>query len=265
MRLNRIGTGAALSALLLLGVSQVKAQVTVAKPTFSISFGTGWDTTETNSSIVSNSSAFQVATMGATPGTGSPNIDSMLTFYSDSLGGHLTKGKDSSLTLGSYSVHWQDVKYDSLPKLTAMIKAQMGPLVGSLINLKNGTFRVYYLQANGYEFSIAAITVRPNAIPSYADIEAAIKTLKLGVNSAIRELAVAWGGTDIWVREGRLGGAWFSAHKPVSISCYNLRGAWMGPAIPSGSQGIWVLPSAGQNAFLQIVLPDGSRYHLAFR
>ncbi len=249
-------------AFALVGVlsSQLNATEFTGK-NYSITFPKGWDTVQTSGLIGLNIGLGGLATLSAVEGTKAPSIDSLAAFYADSLGGHITKGKDSALTLGIYSVHWQEFLYDSLPKLSSQVTVA----AGFPVSLKNGKFRVYYLVSGGYVFSTAVMSVLPNVkLPSDA-IETAIKTLKLGVQAGIREIKGAWGGTEMWVHNGRLGGAWFAAHQPKRIDCFNFRGAWIGSAQPSGSSGIWILPSVDRNAVLRMTLPDGSQVHLSVR
>jgi hypothetical protein len=233
---------------------------------YSITFApSGWDTVQTSSILRKDFGINGVVLLTCAKGSTAPNLDSMVLFYADSLGGRITKGKDSSLTLGNYKVNWQDFKYDSLPKLSAAIKSQSG----FPIQLKDGSFRLYYLLSNGFVFTMTGLPI-PNPItrisnPPYADMEAAFKTLNFNTQSRIRETTGAWGGSEMWIHNGRLSGAWFSAHRPVSIDCFNIRGIWIGAAQPSGSSGIWTLPAIERNAFLRILLPDGSRYHLPTR
>lgn len=231
-------------------------------PNYSITFPGGWDTLTSSAVVAKYKGLGGMATLSCVAGNTAPNLDSLAKFYADSLGGHMTKGKDSALTLGAYSVHWQEFHYDSLPKLSA----QVSKAAGFPVSLKNGTFRVYYLTSGGFVFTTAELTVVAGGILPNEDIEGAIKTLKLGPNSgAIREIAGAWDGAEMWIHDGRLGGAWFAAHRPVAIDCFNLRGGWIGSAQPSGTPGIWTLPAVDRNAFLRIVLPDGSRFHLPTR
>jgi hypothetical protein len=234
----------------------------LTSPNYSITFPGGWDSVKTASVVSLYGGIGGMATLSCAPGNAAPNLDSLAKFYADSLGGHITKGKDSALTLATYSVHWQEFNYDSLPKLSAKLSVA----AGFPVSLKNGTFRVYYLTSNGFVFTAVELALLPGGTLPSKDIESAIKTLKLGPNAgAIREIAGAWGGPEMWIHDGRLGGAWFVAHRPVSIDCFNLRGSWIGSAQPSGTPGIWTLPAVDRNAFLRIVLPDGSRFHLPTR
>jgi hypothetical protein len=228
---------------------------------YTITFNTSWDTVQTASILGKSRGLFGMALLSCNAGALPPNLDSLAQFYADSLGGHITKGADSTLTLGKYQVKWQDFKYDSLPKLTAALQKQ----VPGASALKDGSFRVYYLVSEGFVFTTTGLPIVKGFPVPYPDIEAAIKTLVITGQAAIREIAGAWNGPEMWIHDGRLGGAWFSAHRPVSIDCFSLRGSWVGSAKPSGTPGIWTLPGVDRNAFLRIVLPDGSRFHLPTR
>ena len=236
--------------------------ILVTGANYNITFSAGWDTIQTQAIVAKYQGLGGMASMGAVPGTVPPNLDSLTVFYADSLGGHITKGKDSSLTIGNYAVKWQEFKYDSLPKLSELISGK-APFP---VSLKDGSFRVYYLVSDGFVFTISGMTIVPKSTTTpYPDIEAAIKTLKLAPQTGIREITGAWGSSEMWIHDGRLGGSWFAAHRPVSIDCFNLRGSWIGSAKPSGTPGIWTLPAVDRNAFLRILLSDGSRFHLPTR
>lgn len=229
---------------------------------YSITFAqTGWDTVQNASIVAKNLGTAGIGIITCTKGTIEPNLDSLAVFYADSLGGRITKGKDSSLTLGKYQVKWQEFKYDSLPKLSSALSIQ----AGFPIQLKDGSFRVYYLISDGFIFTLTGLPISKIFPPPYADIQAAIKTLKLLAQAGIREIVGAWGGPEMWIHGGRLGGAWFAAHRPLSIDCFNIRGSWIGAAKPTGTAGIWTLPAIDRNAFLRIVASDGSFFHLPIR
>ncbi len=232
---------------------------------FKITYPPLWDTLLNKNIIAKNSGLSGISILTNVPGSRSPNLDSITLALGDSLGGHFTKAKNGVLTLGKYTVNWQDFAYDSLPKLSAQIQISTGlPL-----SIKNDSIRVYYLVSDGYVFTLSGMTIKTgfiNPVKPYADLESAIATLILGPQtSMIREISGRWGGAEKWVRDGRLGGAWFSAHRPRSIDCFNLRGAWVGAAIRTNSEGIWVLPSIDRNSLLLITLADGSRLHLPIR
>ncbi len=241
------------------GLFSTKANaLLLTAPNYTITFSPGWDTVQSGSIVAKSQGLYGIALLSCTPGTTAPNVDSLATFYADSLGGHITKGKDSALTLGKYPVKWQEFLYDSLPKLSAQISR------GSLfpVSLKNGKFRVYYIVSNGLIFTVSELAIVTNGSLPNADIEAALKTLTLISLAGIREIAGTWGGAEMWIHDGRIGGAWFSAHRPIAIDCFNLRGAWIGSAKASGNSGIWTLPGVDRNAFLRILLADGARFHL---
>jgi hypothetical protein len=226
---------------------------------FVITFPTGWDTLQSANVIGKYEGLYGMATQGATEGTTLPNADSLAEFYSDSLGGHITKDSNGVKTLGKYTVHWQQFKYDSLPKLSARIPPSVSPLV----SLKNGSFRVYYLQADGYVFSIALVAVVPNFPAPYADVEAAIPSLKLGAQAGIISLARG-PGRDLWIRGGKLGGAWLKTNRVFAVECFDARGALIGSATHA-AEGSWNLPVSRQDMFVVLRMADGTTEHFNVR
>jgi hypothetical protein len=233
---------------------------------WSITFSNLWKPVTVGDSTIlkKNEGIGGIAILSCVPGQNAPNIDSLAKFYGDSLGGHITMGKDSVLPLGAYQVYWHELKYDSLPKLNSMLAAQASSL--PIPPLRNGSFRIYYLESGGFVFSIIALPIfQSPVLPPYAEVEAALTTLKLGALAGIQQLASKWDGVEMWIHDGRVGGAWFSAHKPRSIDCFNVRGAWIGSAKSSGSAGIWILPSVAQNSLMRILLSDGSYFNLRIR
>lgn len=186
------------------------------------------------------------------PGTLPPDLESMADNFSGVLGGNITRGRDSSITLGKYAVKWQEFKYDSLPLLADMIQERAGFRPA----LKNGTFRVYYLVSDGFVFTMAGLSVMPNGIPPYADIEGAIKGLVLKPQSgSVREAARDLGG-GLWARSGLLGGAWLKEHPAASVDCFTPDGAFAGSARPDGD-GAWVLPASRSALVIVVRALDG--------
>jgi hypothetical protein len=226
---------------------------------FSITFATGWDTIMTSNVVGKYAGLNGMATLGAAEGTALPNLDSMAEFYADSLGGHITKDSSGIKTLGTYTVHWQKFKYDSLPKLSAQISAS----TGLQINLKDGSFRVYYLVSDGFVFSVAVMAVLPGGFPPYADVEKAIATLKLGDKVGIISLARG-PGRDLWIRGGKLGGGWLKTNRVFAVDCFDSRGALIGSAT-HGAEGTWNLPAARQDMFVVLRTAGGSSEHFVVR
>jgi hypothetical protein len=226
---------------------------------YSITFSsTSWDTVKSRN-IIASPIYMAMATMAASPASGLPNLDSLTNAYADTLGGKITKDSSGIKTLGKYEVHWQKYTYDSLPKLSAMIKAAV-PFAQPL---KNGSFRIYYLYSNGFEFTIACSTILNNGIAPYAEVEAAIATLKLGSEAGILGTARA-SGRQLWIRDGKLGGAWLQAHKAVSVEGFDARGASVGPASAT-SEGTWALPASKETLVLRVRTADGLSAHLPVR
>jgi hypothetical protein len=247
------------AALEIVFPNSASAQKTFKGENFAITFTTGWDTIQSANVIGKYQGLYGMATQGATEGTTLPNLDSMAAFFSDSLGGKITKDSSGTKTLGKYSVQWQKFTYDSLPKLSAQISAS----TGLTVNLKNGSFRVYYLQADGFVFTIALLAILPNAIPPYGDVESAIATLKLGTQSGI--IALARGpGRDLWIRGGKLGGAWLKTHRVFAVECFDTRGALIGSATHA-AEGSWNLPASRQDMFVVLRMADGTTEHFSVR
>lgn len=188
-----------------------------------------------------------LAYVGCEPGTLPPNLDELAANFAGVLGGNITRGKDSSLTLGPYSVKWQEFKYDSLPLLADMVEER----AGFRPDLRNGSFRVYYLNAQGYVFTMAGIKILPMGVPPYADIETAIATLRLKPQAgAVREAARDLGG-GLWTRGGLLGGSWLKDHPAASVDCFSPAGAYIGSGRPDGD-GAFILP-ASRSALVIVV------------
>jgi hypothetical protein len=211
-----------------------------------------WDTIQSPSIIGKTGGLFGMATMGAAPGNALPNLDSLTTVFSDSLGGELKKDSSKTLMIGGYEVHWQKYTYDSLPKLSKIVSAA----AKTKVNLKDGSFRVYYLVSGGYQFSLACISVLFGGLAPYADVEEALATLKLGEAAGIVDRA-RMVSRDLWVRDGQLGGGWLAAHKPMAIDAYDTRGFRIGSGVPN-SKGTWTLPAWRQEMFLRVRAADGS-------
>ena len=234
---------------------QARADKLITGEDFSLTFPTGWDSIQ-GPNVVGKFGGFSgMATLGATEGSAAPNLDSMAAFYADSLGGKITKDSSGTMTLGARLVHWQKFKYDSLPKLSAQVSAA----TGLQVNLKNGSFRVYYTVSDGYVFTLALMAVLPNGIPPYAEAEKAISTLKLGSNVGIISLARG-PGRDLWVRAGRLGGEWLKTNRVFAVDCFDSRGSLIGTAT-HGPEGSWILPASRQEMFVLLRTAYGSSEH----
>jgi hypothetical protein len=227
---------------------------------YNITFSAGWDTVG-NSAILRKNLGFSgMATLGATPGSGLPNVDSLSNDYSESLGGKITKDSSGVKTLGKYEVHWQKFTYDSLPGLSKIIGAAMGD---TLFQLSKGSFRVYYLAADGYRFTIAGMRIYDLGNFPYPDIETAIKTLKLAANSGIVPLARGNVG-GLWVQDGKLGGPWLKANRVFAVECYDVRGSLIGHATHA-AEGTWALPKTGSEMLVRLRTAQGAGMHFLVR
>lgn len=237
-----------------------QADKTFKGESYTINFSAAWDTIPKTPNVIGKyKGVYGIATLGATESETLPNLDSLAAFYSDSLGGHITKDSSGIKTLGKYSVHWQQFKYDSLPKLSAQISAA----TGLIVNLQNGSFRVYYLQSDVYVFTLALLAVLPGGIPPYADAEEAISTLKLGNQAGIISLSRGVG-RDLWIRGGTLGGSWLKTNRVFAVECFDVRGALIGSATHA-AEGSWNLPASRQNMFVVLRMADGSVEHFNVR
>ena len=246
-------------ATFLPGESSAQAGKTFTGASYAITFNSRWDTTKVKGVIGHTGGLGGIAALGATPGNSLPNVDSIMATFKDSLGGDLKKDSSGQMTIAGYEVHWQKFTYDTLPKLSAAITAAMG----FPVTLKNGSFRVYYLNANGVGFSIAGMAVIPRGTPPYADVEAALATLKLGPQSGI----VPLGGArlrDLWVRDGKLGGAWLRANRVFAVECYDSRGAMLGYATHA-AEGAWKLPVGRGEMLVRLRTAQGTGLHFMVR
>lgn len=237
------------------------AQKTFKGDDYAITFPGGWDTVSTSFILRKHLGLGGMATLGSQAGSVLPNIDSITASLSDSLGGTLTKDSSGVKSIGKYQVHWQEFKYDSLPKLSARIKA-IFPLASTL---KNGSFRVYYLNADGIGFTIAGMSLTKvgSDTPPYPDIEKALETLKLGAIAGINTVTRT-GGRDLWVRDGKLGGSWLKANKVFAVECFDSRGSFIGAATHA-SEGTWKLPVSRQEMFVRLRTAVGTDLHFIVR
>ncbi len=245
----------AMAVVGILSPNQAHADKLIAGTGYSLTFPANWDTIQGPNVVGKFGGISGIATLGATAGTTLPNLDSMAAFYSDSLGGHITKDVNGTMTLGTYSVNWQQFKYDSLPKLSAQVSAA----IGSQVNLKNGSFRVYYLVSDGYVFNLALMSIISGGIPPYGDVEKAIATLKLGSKVGIISLARG-PGRDLWIRGGRLGGEWLKTNRVFAVDCFDSRGGLIGAAT-HGPEGSWNLPASSQEMFVLLRTAYGTSEH----
>jgi hypothetical protein len=271
---NRFGTRisfGALTALAALAFAAVLPRAAAAqgskplvldKPRYTLTMPAGgWDTVavpESQGTGFEFTVLSKVAGLGGLayvdcqPGSLPPDLDQMAGNFSDVLGGNITKGKDSSLAIGKYAVKWQEFKYDSLPLLADLVEQR----AGFRPDLRNGSFRVYYLNSDGYVFSMAGLKVFPMGVPPYADIEAGIASLKLKPNAgAVREMPKDLGG-GLWTRGGVLGGAWLKDHPAAAVDCFAPNGAFVGSARPDGD-GAWILPPSRSALVIVVRGRDG--------
>ncbi|MEO7779031.1 MAG: hypothetical protein ABIY63_15975 [Fibrobacteria bacterium] len=251
--------GLALVSLAVLAPRAASAQgATFKGDNFAITFQptaatSSWKMVDGSTNIITKTGGLNgMATMGATVGSTLPNLDSLTLVFADSLGGELKKDSSKTLTLGAYEVHWQKYTYDTLPKLSKLVSAA----AGFTITLKNGSFRVYYLTSGGYQFTLACMSILNGVAAPYADVEEAIKTLKLSASAGIRN-RVGMVSRDLWIRNGELGGGWLLAHKPTAIEAFDARGFRIGSGVLN-AKGNWSLPVSRQEMFLRVHADDGS-------
>lgn len=245
----------AVAAVGFLSPARAHADKLITGKDYSLTFPTGWDTVRSANVVGKYGGISGLATLGATEGAALPNLDSMAAVYSDSLGGHITKDSSGTKQLGAYSVNWQQFRYDSLPKLSAQVSAA----TGLQVNLKNGSFRVYYLVSDGYVFTLALMAILPGAVLPYSDVEKAIVSLKLGSQAGIISLARG-PGRDLWIRGGRLGGEWLKTNRVFAVDCFDSRGALIGSAT-HGAEGSWILPASRQEMFVLLRTAYGTSEH----
>lgn len=226
---------------------------------YAITFSSNWDTVMNNAVLGKLGGLGGLATLGAEKSATLPNIDSISAALTDSLGGEVKKDSSGKKTIGAYEVFWQKYTYDSLPALSAML-AEMSPFAPPL---KNGSFRVYYLHSNGMAFTIACMSIFSGAIAPYAEIEAAIATLKLGASAGIHTV-MRTGGRDIWVRDGKLGGSWLKDNRVFAVECFDSRGALIGAATHA-AEGTWKLPVSRQEMFVRLRTAVGTGLHFIVR
>lgn len=226
---------------------------------YSITFGSAWDTIQTHSILGKSGGLNGMATLGASLGSSLPNLDSLTAAYSDSLGGKITKDSSGRMTIGKYDVHWQKFTYDSLPKISAAISKIM-PLP---VTLKKGEFRVYYLNADGVSFSIACMSIISGVKAPYADVEAALATLKLTTQVGIIPLAPGLA-RDLWVKDGKLGGGWLKANHVFAVECYDTRGSFLGQAAHA-AEGAWQLPKFQGEMLVRLKTAAGNGLHILVR
>lgn len=239
-------------------LASAQTSKTFAGEFHSIQFGIAWDTVRSSAILAKHGGLSGMATMGATPGTKLPNVDSLTQAFSDTLGGELKKGASGVKAIGKYQVHWQTYHYDSLPRLSASIKAASGLTV----TLKNDSLRVYYLNADGYSFSVAAMALF-KGIPPFADVETALATLKLAPQSGIVPMGRS-AVRGLWVRDGKLGGAWLKANRVFAVECYDVRGTLIGHATHA-AEGAWNLPNTGSEMLVRLRTAQGAGMHFLVR
>jgi hypothetical protein len=227
---------------------------------YTIGFASAWDTVQTHSVLGKYSGLQGMATLGATLGTSLPNIDSLTNAYSDTLGGELKKDSAGRATLGKYDVHWQKFTYDSLPGLSKALTAA----TGFTVNLKKGELRVYYLNSDGVSFTVACMSIVSGVKAPYSDVEAAIgSTLKLNAGVGIIPLSRGFA-REIWVKDGKVGGAWLKANRVYAVECYDTRGAFLGQATHA-AEGAWQLPKIQGEILVRLKTVDGNGMHFLLR
>lgn len=186
-----------------------------------------------------------MAFLKASVGTILPGPDSLAKAYSESMGGTITLDSNGTKTLGGRNVHWQEFEYDNL----SLVSKQIQDSLQHGVEVKNGKFRAYYLQAEGFIFTMALVSAMQRGIEfRYVDIENAIATLKLGAQTGILSLARD-PGRDLWIRGGRVGGEWLKANGVFALDCFDSRGVKMGAAA-HGAEGTWILPASRQRMFV---------------
>jgi len=226
---------------------------------YSLSFASSsWDTVQTHDVLGKNLGTAGLATLGASLGSKLPDIDSLSAAYSESLGGDIKKDSSGQKPIGKYTVYWQKYTYDTLPKLSATLSAQLGLPV----TLRKGEFRVYYLNADGVSFAIACMSITGGK-PPYADVEAALGTLKLTLGTGIVPLSQGPAG-DLWVKDGKLGGGWLKANHVFAVECYDTRGAFLGLATHA-AEGAWQLPAMQGEMLVRLKTVGGNGLHFLVR
>ena len=225
---------------------------------YSITFSSSWDTVQSGSVLGKDGGLSGLATLGASPGSSLPDIDSLTSAYSASLGAQIKKDSSGRKTIGKYDVHWQNYTYDSLPMLSASDSQPVRLPMAS----RNGEFRVYYLNSDGVSFAIACMSILGGK-PPYADVETALATLTLSATTGIIPLARGFS-RDVWVKDGKVGGAWLKANRVYAVECYDTRGAFLGQATHA-AEGAWQLPKIQGEMLVRLKTVDGNGLHFLVR
>lgn len=227
---------------------------------YSIGFSSSWDTVQTHMILGKSLGLQGMAALGVSLGTSLPDIDSLTAAYAESLGGTIKKDSAGKVTLGKYDVHWQKFTYDSLPGLSKAVTQA----AGFPVNLKKGEFRVYYLNSDGVSFSIACMSIMSGVKAPYGEVETAIgTTLKLYAGVGIIPLTRGFA-REIWVKDGKVGGAWLKANRVYAVECYDTRGAFLGQATHA-AEGAWQLPKIQGEILVRLKTVDGNGMHFLLR
>lgn len=227
---------------------------------YSIALASAWDTVQTHLVLGKSLGLQGMAALGVSLGSSLPDIDSLSAAYAETLGGNIKKDSSGQKALGKYEVHWQKFTYDSLPGLSKAVS----DAAGFPVNLKNGEFRVYYLNSDGVSFSVAVMSILAGVKAPYAEVETAIgSTLKLTSGVGIIPLSRGFS-RDIWVKEGKVGGAWLKANRVYAVECYDTRGAYLGQAIHA-AEGAWQLPKIQGEILVRLKTASGEGIHFLVR
>jgi hypothetical protein len=227
---------------------------------YSIGLASSWDTVQTHLVLGKSLGSQGMAALGVSLGSTLPNLDSLTAAYAVTLGGDIKKDSSGRMTLGKYDVHWQKFTYDSLPGLSKAVTQA----AGFPVNLKKGEFRVYYLNSDGVSFSVACMSIVSLVKAPYAEVETAIgTTLKLNSGTGIIPLSRGFG-REIWVKDGKVGGAWLKANRVYAVECYDTRGAFLGQATHA-AEGTWQLPKFQGEMLVRLKKVDGNGMHFLVR
>jgi hypothetical protein len=242
------------------GAASAQATRTFSGDHYSIALASSWDTVQTHLVLGKSLGLQGMAALGVSLGSSLPNIDSLSAAYAETLGGDIKKDSSGHKPLGKYDVYWQKFTYDSLPGLSKAVS----DAAGFPVNLKNGEFRVYYLNSDGVSFSIACMSILAGVKPPYSEIEAAIgNTLKLNAGVGIIPLSRGFA-REIWVKDGKVGGAWLKANRVYAVDCYDTRGAYLGQATHA-AEGAWQLPKVQGEILVRLKTVSGEGMHFLVR
>jgi hypothetical protein len=234
--------------------NQAQAQHLMTGDNYSLTFlyHSGWHRYYTD--VVSKDDGVNgLAFLKASVGTILPSPDSLAKAYAESMGGTITLDSNGTKTLGGRNVQWQEFKYDNL----SLLSKQILDSVHHELEIKNGKFRAYYLQADGYIFTIAMISAFFRGTTfRYEFIEDAIATLKLGAQTGTFSLDRE-PGRDLWIRGGRVGGEGLKANRVFAVDCFDSRGVKMGAAAQD-AEGTWILPASSRRMIVVLRSANGA-------